>query len=392
MTRRHRPDRRRAEDRLRHRRHLRHALAAGRRQHLRLRQRARQVRGGTDGTGPSYINTFQRGPQESVWETIPQPTCDTFKYGGPNGYLDLFTKDASYAKQWKYTNAPDADARAVQAAYWARHLGHGAGQGPPTSRPPSPRPRKMGDYLRYSMFDKYFKKIGNCTSPTTCPAGTGKDSSALPAVLVLRLGRRHRHLGRLGLAHRLQPRRTAATRTRWPPTRCPTPTLKPKSATGAADWATSLSRQLEFYRWLQSDRGRASPVARPTAGQGRYATPPAGTPTFYGMSYDGSRSTTTRRPTSGSASRRGRWSGSPSTTTRPATPRPRPSWTSGSTWALSNTTINADGTYQIPSTLQWTGAARHLERGQPRAPTPACTSPSRTTPTTSAWPAATPRR
>ena len=33
--------------------------------------------------------------------------------------LDLFVKDSSYAKQWKYTNAPDADARAVQAAYWA---------------------------------------------------------------------------------------------------------------------------------------------------------------------------------------------------------------------------------------------------------------------------------
>ena len=34
----------------------------------------------------------------------------------------------------------------------------------------------MGDYLRYAMFDKYFKKIGNCVGPSTCPAGTGKDS------------------------------------------------------------------------------------------------------------------------------------------------------------------------------------------------------------------------
>ena len=54
-----------------------------------------------------------------MWETIPQPSCDTFAFGGPNGYLDLFTEDSGYAKQWKYTNAPDADARAVQAAYWA---------------------------------------------------------------------------------------------------------------------------------------------------------------------------------------------------------------------------------------------------------------------------------
>ena len=31
--------------------------------------------------GPSYMNTFQRGPQESVWETIPQPCWDEFKCG-----------------------------------------------------------------------------------------------------------------------------------------------------------------------------------------------------------------------------------------------------------------------------------------------------------------------
>ncbi|NUT94032.1 MAG: cellulose 1,4-beta-cellobiosidase, partial [Saccharothrix sp.] len=71
-------------------------------------------------TAPAYINTYQRGSSESVWETVPQPSCDTFKHGGPNGFLDLFTKDSSYAKQWKYTNAPDADARAVQVALLAQ--------------------------------------------------------------------------------------------------------------------------------------------------------------------------------------------------------------------------------------------------------------------------------
>lgn len=52
---------------------------------------------GPTATGPSYINTFQRGPQESVWETVPHPTCDKFAYGGKNGYLDLFTADSPYA-------------------------------------------------------------------------------------------------------------------------------------------------------------------------------------------------------------------------------------------------------------------------------------------------------
>lgn len=56
---------------------------------------------------------------ESVWRTIPQSTCDLFKFGGMHGFLDLFVGDNSYAQQWKYSNAPDADARAVQAAYWA---------------------------------------------------------------------------------------------------------------------------------------------------------------------------------------------------------------------------------------------------------------------------------
>uniref|UniRef100_UPI000E6A83AC glycoside hydrolase family 48 protein n=1 Tax=Streptomyces scabiei TaxID=1930 RepID=UPI000E6A83AC len=127
-------------------------------------------------TGPSYINTFQRGVQESVWETVPQPTCDAFKYGGKNGYLDLFTRDASYAKQWKFTNAPDADARAVQAAYWADVWAKQQGKGGDVSATVG-KAAKMGDYLRYAMYDKYFKKIGNCVGPSACPAGTGKDSS-----------------------------------------------------------------------------------------------------------------------------------------------------------------------------------------------------------------------
>ena len=32
---------------------------------------------------------------------------------------------------------------------------------------------QMGDFLRYAMFDKYFKRIGNCVGPTTCPGGSG---------------------------------------------------------------------------------------------------------------------------------------------------------------------------------------------------------------------------
>lgn len=34
--------------------------------------------------------------------------------------------------------------------------------------------------------------------------------------------------------------------------------MKPKSPNGASDWAKSLKRQIEFYRWLQSSGGSDS--------------------------------------------------------------------------------------------------------------------------------------
>lgn len=175
--------------------------------------------GPTD-TGPSYINTFQRGPQESVWETVPQPTCDQFKYGGTNGYLDLFTGDASYSKQWKFTNAPDADARAVQAAYWADIWAKEQGKGADVSATIG-KAAKMGDYLRYAMYDKYFKKIGNCVGATSCPAGTGKDASHYLMSWYYAWGGATATAA-AGPGGSAPATRTAATRTRWPPTPSPT--------------------------------------------------------------------------------------------------------------------------------------------------------------------------
>ena len=37
-------------------------------------------RRGDGKSAPSYINTFQRGPQESVWETVPHPSWEDFKW------------------------------------------------------------------------------------------------------------------------------------------------------------------------------------------------------------------------------------------------------------------------------------------------------------------------
>ncbi|MFH8487691.1 glycoside hydrolase family 48 protein [Streptomyces longisporoflavus] len=308
---------------------------------------------GPTATGPSYINTFQRGAQESVWETVPQPTCDAFKYGGKNGYLDLFTGDSSYAKQWKFTNAPDADARAVQAAYWANLWAKQQGKGSDISATVG-KAAKMGDYLRYSMYDKYFKKVGNCTGPTACPAGTGKDASHYlmswyyawggatdtSAGWSWRIGSSHTHGGYQNplAAYALS---SAAD-------------LKPKSATGQADWAKSLDRQLEFYRWLQSDEGAIAGGATNSWG-GSYGTPPSGTPTFYGMYYD--EAPVYHDPPSN------QWFGFQAWSMERVAEYYQQSGDADAKavldkwvdWALSETTVNPDGTFRIPSTLKWSG-------------------------------------
>src|SRR5262249_31347472 len=208
---------------------------------------------------------------------------DQFKFGGPNGYLDLFTKDSSYAKQWKYTDAPDADARAVQVAFLAEQAATAQGKGADVAATVK-KASKMGDYLRYAMFDKYFKKIGNCTSPQ-CAAGTGKDSehyllswyyawggaTDTSAGWAWRIGDGASHQGYQN------PLAAYALST--------DPGMKPLSATGASDWATSLNRQLEFLQWLQSSEGGIAGGAT-NSWDGHYGTPPAGSPTFYGMAYD----------------------------------------------------------------------------------------------------------
>ncbi|MFI6107780.1 glycoside hydrolase family 48 protein [Streptomyces sp. NPDC051310] len=308
---------------------------------------------GPTATGPSYINTFQRGPQESVWETVTHPTCDNFRYGGRNGYLDLFTGDASYAKQWKFTNAPDADARAVQAAYWADVWSKQQGKGAQVTATVA-KAAKMGDYLRYAMFDKYFKKAGDCVGPATCPAGTGKNSAHYlmswyyawggatdaSAGWAWRIGSSHAHGG-------YQNPLAAYALSEYAP-------LRPKSATGAQDWATSLDRQLEFYRWLQSSEGAIAGGAT-NSWQGRYATPPAGTPTFYGLYYD--EKPVYHDPPSNQWFGFQAWSMERVAeyyhqTGDALAKSVLDKWVD---WAISRTTVNPDGTYRIPSTLQWSG-------------------------------------
>ncbi len=293
---------------------------------------------------PSYINTFQRGEQESTWETIPQPCWDGMNFGGKNGYLDLFTGDNSYSKQFKYTDAPDADARAVQATYWADQWAKMQGKDVSTY---VGKATKMGDYLRYSMFDKYFRKIG---SPQT--AGTGYDSAhyllswyyawggGIGSDWAWVIGSSHNHFG--------YQNPMAA----W--ILSADATFKPKSTNGASDWGKSLSRQIEFYQWLQSAEGAIAGGAS-NSYNGRYETWPSSTATFYGMGYTAN--PVYADPGSNTWFGMQVWSMQRMAEyyyqTKDA--KVKSLLDKWAKWANSTIQFNADGTFQIPSTIDWSG-------------------------------------
>ena len=293
---------------------------------------------------PSFFNTFQRGSQESVWETIPQPCWDAMKFGGKNGYLDLFTGDSTYAKQFKYTNAPDADSRAVQATYWANQWAKEQGKDVSTY---VGKAAKMGDYLRYAMFDKYFRKIG-----TPSAAGTGYDAAhyllswyyawggALDGGWSWKIGSSHNHFGYQN------PLAAWVLST--------DPAFKPKSANGATDWAKSLTRQLEFYQWLQSSEGAIAGGAS-NSNNGRYEPLPAGTSTFYGMGYEAN--PVYHDPGSNT------WFGFQAWSMQRVAEyyyktkdvKAKNLLDKWAAWVKTQVLLKADGTFEIPASIDWAG-------------------------------------
>jgi hypothetical protein len=317
-----------------------------------------------DGTSkPSCLNSYQRGPQESVWLTVPQPCWDNFKWGNTSdgGYLSLFTS-GPYTQQWKYTDAPDADARAIQAMYWAQQYANAQG-GSSVVNGLLPLASELGDYLRYSFYDKYFKEQG-CQS-LSCPVENGtKNSSAfllswyyawggaLPADgnWSWRIGSSDVHFGYQNpLAAYALSNDSALVST---------------AATAKSDWTTGLERQLEFYRWLQSSNGAIAggatnswgggSNANETAWGGQYAVPPAGTSTFYGMSYIAEPSYD--NPPSNQWFGFQAWSMERVAEYYYVTGDPKAKiildpWI---TWAEANTTTSGT-TYSIPSSMTWSG-------------------------------------
>jgi Glycosyl hydrolase family 48/Cellulose binding domain/Putative Ig domain len=239
---------------------------------------------------PSWINSYQRGAEESVWDTIPQPDWDTLADGeSGSGYLDLFNNGGgSFAAQYKYTDAPDADARMIQAAYWAQQYATAQGDESQIASTLADA-AKLGDFLRYSMYDKYFKQISSACSQdgsVACPAGTSKANEetyllswyyayggSTTGAWSWRISGTDIHEGYQN------PLAAFALST--------DSTLVPLSPSAQSDWSTSLTTQMNMMQWLQSAQGAiAGGITNNWNGNyGDVTKPPSGDPTFDGMYY-----------------------------------------------------------------------------------------------------------
>jgi hypothetical protein len=245
--------------------------------------------GEEDGT-ITFINTFQRGEHESCWETVPFACVEELKYGNSQQGIKggLFNTDSSTAKQYAYTNAPDAEDRAIQGVHDAIRWGNADSSVVTLAG-------KMGDELRNNFFDKYYKAIS--VSTTKNSTTTGYESAhylrnwytswggALDGSWAWQIGCSHVHefyQNPLAAYALLADDELNSA-------------MKAQGAT--QDYTTSLSRQLELYLWLQSADG---PIAGGATNSlhGRYEdyssgydyTPDRGsskhiTSTFYDMIY-----------------------------------------------------------------------------------------------------------
>jgi Glycosyl hydrolase family 48 len=210
----------------------------------------------------------------------------------------------------------------------------------------------MGDWLRYSLFDKYFKTMG-CTTPK-CPGGTEYDSAHYLLSWYYAWGGATSKSGawsyRIGAssAHGGYQNPLAAYAL------SEVSDFKPRSPNAARDWSTSLKRQLEFYRWLQAAEGGIGGGAT-NSWNGRYEQPPAGTPTFYGMAYD--EAPVYHDPPSNEWFGFQVWSMDRVAqyyyvTGNALAKTVLDKWVG---WVKGHVKFDKDGTYDIPSTMDWSG-------------------------------------
>lgn len=344
---------------------------------------------GDGATVGTFVNNFQRGLQESTFETVTFPCWEDYAYGAGTsgfGYLPLYgtgtelypSAPFAFSKQYRYTCAPDAEGRALQWAFRAKDMV--TGTVPTQVTQGDTYAKKMGDYLRYALFDKYFRKIGDnqhaptSTSPydschflTSWYASWGGEipASGAEGSWSFRIGSSEAHIG------------------------YQTPNIAYQMATGggghvplspsAGDiWLGALYKQLEMMRWLQTSKG---PLAGGVSNSicGRYLTPTNGVTSydsdyvcpadgrelhrFYGMTY--TYAPVWHDPPSNNWFGFNVWgmhrvadllhivstkTGTLNTETYANCECMLDRWMS---WILDTVVINTDGTFSLPDTLSW---------------------------------------
>lgn len=236
-----------------------------------------------------FINNYQRGPVEDGLATITHPSFDDFNNGGssPYGWQAIYGRsntlysdgDANaYSKQANYSMAGDADVRAVAAINQVIQLGLTTVVSPSLKAKAS----KMADYIRYTLYDKYFQPIpghdgSGCHFLLSwgCGFGVGLPvEGATKSYWGFKIGASEIHHG-YNAVDVAYANRTNST------------TLNPLAAGSKAMWTTSLDRQLEMIRWLQTSKG---PIAGgvTSSWNGRYETPSdaRASAKFYGLYYN----------------------------------------------------------------------------------------------------------
>ncbi|KAF7267540.1 hypothetical protein GWI33_019246 [Rhynchophorus ferrugineus] len=231
---------------------------------------------GPSANGPSFVNNGAG----SLWQGITYPTCDTFKYGGQYGFSWYNT-----IPNWQYSAAPDADARAIEGAFWASQWADQNGQKWQIQSTLS-KASKLGDYLRYTFFDKHFKRVGDCIGPSTCPAGTGKESAHYLISWYIGWGGAVNTQGGYSWKMCSSEAHIGYQNPVTAYALINDESLKPKGASAIEDWTNSLSRQLELYQWTQTSEG---PLAGGVTNSwnSNYEEPPSDVKsnTFHGMYY-----------------------------------------------------------------------------------------------------------
>jgi hypothetical protein len=232
------------------------------------------------------VNNYGRGRHEGLFDTVMHVGWEDWTQGGnaDGGFLPIYQQGLPtypaaafpYAKQFSFTTAPDAEVRTVESAWLAHKFA--ATKGLDVSAQDA-KAKKMGDYMRYCTYDKYFKGIpgydggGLHNLISWYSAFGGQIPSGGPSNFGFRIGSSASHFGYNGVVAAYAMGTTGG--------------YSPLTSGAAAQWQNSVSRQLEMIRWLQSPEG---PIAGGVTNSwlGTYATPTDGRQTakFYGLYYD----------------------------------------------------------------------------------------------------------